>query len=268
SSVRNFKSKGGTRIIALLVPLCFRSSCLSLLRRITNFGNGALAARRKETPAFVVHHGLPAHTTVPASQASSLTVTPTPPTKASPRWLRMVTGVLLFPGLWLGAIFAFDSAVPQVRSGALAPAVWLPPTALFAALVAWLAVRRASTRLLAPFAVVVLATYAGAAWLAREPTLPPKSVETAEPPNLPTNEAPRPAQPAEIPSPAPPPPPTQREPRRPAQTAEISGPAPPPPVPPPAPGSGRGAEPIPQFPWPPPQALLVYEFASDGTAVR
>src|SRR6266571_5921568 len=42
NSVRNFKSKSGTRIIALLVPLCFRSSWQSMLRRITNFGNGAL----------------------------------------------------------------------------------------------------------------------------------------------------------------------------------------------------------------------------------
>src|SRR5258708_40058515 len=42
NSVRNFKSKSGTRIIELLVPLCFRSSCQSMLRCITNFGNGAL----------------------------------------------------------------------------------------------------------------------------------------------------------------------------------------------------------------------------------
>src|SRR6266571_8380112 len=39
NSVRNFKLKSGTRIIELLVPLCFRSSCQSMLRRITNFGN-------------------------------------------------------------------------------------------------------------------------------------------------------------------------------------------------------------------------------------
>src|SRR5439155_11177591 len=42
NSVRNFKSKSGTRIIELRVPLCFRSSCQSVLRCITNFGNGAL----------------------------------------------------------------------------------------------------------------------------------------------------------------------------------------------------------------------------------
>src|SRR5437660_1226759 len=40
---RNFKSKSGTRIIGLLVPLCFRSSCQGVPRCITNFGSGALA---------------------------------------------------------------------------------------------------------------------------------------------------------------------------------------------------------------------------------
>jgi hypothetical protein len=35
--------KSGTRIIEMLVPLCFRSSCQNMLRRITNFGNGAPA---------------------------------------------------------------------------------------------------------------------------------------------------------------------------------------------------------------------------------
>src|SRR5258706_12753172 len=44
SSFRNFKSKSGTRIIKLLVPLCFRSSCQRVPRCITNFGSGALAA--------------------------------------------------------------------------------------------------------------------------------------------------------------------------------------------------------------------------------
>src|SRR5260221_13180082 len=47
NSVRNFKSKRGTRIIELLVPLCFRSSCQSMLRCITNFGSGELG---KEKP--------------------------------------------------------------------------------------------------------------------------------------------------------------------------------------------------------------------------
>ena len=46
NSIRNFKSKSGTRIIGLLVPLCFRSSWQSVLRRITNFGNGPSALRR------------------------------------------------------------------------------------------------------------------------------------------------------------------------------------------------------------------------------
>src|SRR4029077_20961472 len=44
--VRNFKSKSGTRIMELLVQLCFRSSCQSVLRRTTNFENGALDASR------------------------------------------------------------------------------------------------------------------------------------------------------------------------------------------------------------------------------
>src|SRR5436309_8833199 len=41
-SFRNFKSKSGTRIIDLLVPLCFRSSCQRGPPCITNFGSGAL----------------------------------------------------------------------------------------------------------------------------------------------------------------------------------------------------------------------------------
>src|SRR5207249_7167527 len=49
NSVRNFKSKSGTRIIELLVPLYFRSSCQSVLRCITNFGNGALAPATQDT---------------------------------------------------------------------------------------------------------------------------------------------------------------------------------------------------------------------------
>src|SRR5712691_4115028 len=43
-SSRNFKSKSGTRIINLLVPLCFRSSCQRVPQCITNFGSGALAS--------------------------------------------------------------------------------------------------------------------------------------------------------------------------------------------------------------------------------
>ena len=42
TSWRNLKSKSGTRIIDLLVPLCFRSSCQRVRPCITNFGSGAL----------------------------------------------------------------------------------------------------------------------------------------------------------------------------------------------------------------------------------
>src|SRR5262249_59946556 len=87
-----------------------------------------------------------------------MTLTPTVQTKASPRWLRIVTGVLLFPGLWLGAMFAFGSAVPLVSQAML-----LAPAALFAARVAWLAGRPASTRLFAPVAAGVLGAHVGAA---------------------------------------------------------------------------------------------------------
>src|SRR5262249_20594613 len=40
--LRNFKSKSGTRIVELLVPFSFRSSCPSVPRCITNFENRAL----------------------------------------------------------------------------------------------------------------------------------------------------------------------------------------------------------------------------------
>src|SRR5262249_50847256 len=43
SARRTLKSKSGTRIIALLVPLRFRSSCQRVPPCITNFGSGALA---------------------------------------------------------------------------------------------------------------------------------------------------------------------------------------------------------------------------------
>src|SRR6266508_4215493 len=56
SSFRNFKSKSGTRIIYLLVPLCFRSSCERVPQCITNFGNGALA----RLAAGAVEHGVQA----------------------------------------------------------------------------------------------------------------------------------------------------------------------------------------------------------------
>ena len=41
--LRNFKSKSGTKIIELLVPFGFRSSCPRMPHRITNFENRALA---------------------------------------------------------------------------------------------------------------------------------------------------------------------------------------------------------------------------------
>jgi hypothetical protein len=42
-SFRNLKFKCRTRIIKLLVPLCFRSSYWRLQQWMTNFGSGALA---------------------------------------------------------------------------------------------------------------------------------------------------------------------------------------------------------------------------------
>src|SRR4029453_14284544 len=48
------KSRSGTRIIELLVPLCFRSSCQS----ITNFGNGALVTARL---VLLLRIGQPVH---------------------------------------------------------------------------------------------------------------------------------------------------------------------------------------------------------------
>src|SRR5262249_32190119 len=58
NSVRNFKSKSGTRIISLLVPLCFRSSCQWLPRWFTNFGSGALARSTASVRVVVID---PAH---------------------------------------------------------------------------------------------------------------------------------------------------------------------------------------------------------------
>src|SRR5262249_51709412 len=48
SSFQELQIQSGTRIICLLVPLCFRSSCQTVPRCITNFGNGALARARPE----------------------------------------------------------------------------------------------------------------------------------------------------------------------------------------------------------------------------
>src|SRR5436305_1803831 len=49
NSVSNFKSKSGSRDHRVASALCFRSWCQSMLRCITNFGNGALAYS---------HHGM------------------------------------------------------------------------------------------------------------------------------------------------------------------------------------------------------------------
>src|SRR5262249_13587888 len=44
SSFQELQIESGTRIICVLVPLCFRSSCQTVPQCITNFGNGALAS--------------------------------------------------------------------------------------------------------------------------------------------------------------------------------------------------------------------------------
>ena len=92
-----------------------------------------------------------------------MTVMPNAPTNATqaPRWLRVATGCLLFLALWVAFVLAFGSTMPLARSGALAPALWLSASALPASLAAWLMVRRASARLLAPLAVIVLVGIGG-----------------------------------------------------------------------------------------------------------
>ena len=123
-----------------------------------------------------------------------MTATPHAQTKApTPRWLRVLTGLLLFPGLWLGAMFAFSSAAPPLQSGGLALAVWLLSLALFAGLVAWLAVRRASTRLLAPFAAIAVVAYVGTAvWLTTASMRSPRWSESSALRQAPTAEIPDP----------------------------------------------------------------------------
>jgi hypothetical protein len=182
-----------------------------------------------------------------------MTVTPNAPTNArqAPRWLKLVTGCLLFLALWVAFVLAFDATVPLARSGTLAPVWWVPPTALLAGVAAWLIVRRASARRLAPLAVIVLVGIGGiAVWLAagpqRElqsgvrsaPREPPRPTETAEVPPPPK------AQP--MPAPEPPPAPTAPPQSAPTPTA--------PPVSGPPAGAPTRAETIPQFPWPPPAA--------------
>ncbi len=183
----------------------------------------------------------------------------------APRWLRVLTGVLLFPALWFGIILAFDAAVPLARSGALAPVVWLPPTALLAGFGAWFVGRRATARLLAPLVAMVLVAYGGAAvWLVTSARTPDsRSVETAKLPPAPT----KPVETAEIPNrPVPPPPPPSAqptpaaEPNAPPSSRPSVGGAPGGAGGPSGgrPGTGAGGEPIPQFPWPPPAASATY----------
>jgi hypothetical protein len=162
-----------------------------------------------------------------------------------------VTGCLLFLALWVMFVLVFDATVPLVRPGALAPALWLSTSALPAGLAAWLMVRRASARLLAPLAVIVLVGLGGfAVWLAagqmrplREAQSGASSAPRAEPRPTETAEVPPPqAQPT--PAPAPPPPPSAPTPSAPPTSAPG--------------GAPTRAETIPQFPWPPPAASATY----------
>jgi hypothetical protein len=143
----------------------------------------------------------------------------------------------------------FGATVPLVRAGALAPASWLSATALLAGVAAWLIVRRASARLLAPLAVIVLVGIGGfAVWLTTGPMRPLREAQSGASP--PPREAPRPTETAEVP----PPPPAQPTPAPPTSA--------PTPTAPPASGAPGGApsraETIPQFPWPPPAASATY----------
>jgi hypothetical protein len=180
-----------------------------------------------------------------------MTVTPNAPTNAgqAPRWLRLVTGCLLFLALWVMFVLVF------VRSGALNPALFMSASALLAGLAAWRMVRRASARLLAPLAVIVLVGIGVvAAWLAAGQMLPLREAKSGAS-TAPREEAPRPTETAEVPLPPPPP----------AQPTPAPTPAPPPSAPAPtvppaseAPGAPSRAETIPQFPWPPPAASATY----------
>src|SRR5262249_28712228 len=53
SSSQELQIESGTRIICLLVPLCFRSLCQTVPRCITNFGNGALATGYRHPAAIL-----------------------------------------------------------------------------------------------------------------------------------------------------------------------------------------------------------------------
>ena len=177
-----------------------------------------------------------------------MTVTPNVPTNAwqAPRWLRVLTGCLLFLALWVAIVLVFGT--PLVRS-ALTPALWLSASALPAGLAAWLMVRRASARLLAPLAVIVLIG-GFAVWLAAGGMLPQHEAKIGASPPL-REEPPKPTETAEVPLPPPPP----------AQPTPAPAPVPTPPLTsgPPGPGGAPArAETIPQFPWPPPAASATY----------
>jgi hypothetical protein len=166
-----------------------------------------------------------------------MTVTPNTPTNAqpAPRWLKVVTGCLLFLVLWGGFVLVFE------RAGVLNPALFVAASALAAGFIARLVVRRASTRLLAPLAVIVLIGIGGfAAWLAAGQMMPLREAKSGA--TAPPREPPKPTETVELPS-APPSQPT---------------PAPTPVPPTSAPGGPASAETIPQFPWPPPAASATY----------
>src|SRR5215471_3457157 len=190
-----------------------------------------------------------------ASQPASvlMTVTSNAPTNTgpAPRWLRGVTGCLLFLALWVAFVLVFGATVTRARSGALPFEWWGPSMALPAGLAAWLMVRRASARLLAPLAVIVLVGLGGfAVWLATGPMQPLREAKSGA--AAPPREPPPPTQTAEVPLPIPPPPRVEPLPS--------PSPAPAPTAPPTsAPGGGPGpTETIPQFPWPPPAASATY----------
>src|SRR5262249_33104226 len=143
------------------------------------------------------------------------------PTNAgqAPRWLRGVTGCLLFPALWAAFVLAFGSTVTLARSGALPFEWWGPAMALPAGLAAWLMVRRTSARLLVPLAVIVLVGLGGfAVWLATGAMQPLREAKSGA--SAPPREAPRPTDTAEVPPPPP------------AQPTPAPGPAPVPTTPP------------------------------------
>src|SRR5260221_11570709 len=108
NSVRNFKSKSGTRIIELLVPLCFRSSCQSKPRCITNFGNGALVSNHSEHVVSIPESADLAHS----------------PTDMSVDWIRANAVAALVSFILGVATFGLRQmlGLPDPEAGALARA--------------------------------------------------------------------------------------------------------------------------------------------------